>query len=187
MTRGGDGASVGATGVVLTGFMGAGKTAVGRRLAGILGWAFVDTDDLIVAAAGRSIPAIFASERETGFRRREREAIASLAGRAKIVVATGGGAVTDPENAARLRAIGPIVWLRARPATLLSRVEEGADRPLLDGAVTREARLAHIEALLADRESAYARADRVVDTDALDEAACAEAVLRALDRKREEP
>jgi shikimate kinase len=101
--------------MVLTGFMGTGKTAAGRVLSASLGFRFVDTDDLVRERAGMDIAVIFEREGEAGFRRREREAIASLAGREGLVIATGGGAVVDPENAAALRRLGPIVWLRARP------------------------------------------------------------------------
>ncbi|MGA2443205.1 MAG: shikimate kinase [Tepidisphaeraceae bacterium] len=81
--------------IVLTGFMGSGKTTVGPLVAGRLGWSFVDVDDVIAAEAGTSIPEIFKREGETEFRRRERAAIASLARGEELVLALGGGAVED--------------------------------------------------------------------------------------------
>ncbi|OGP86924.1 MAG: hypothetical protein A2Y95_07440 [Deltaproteobacteria bacterium RBG_13_65_10] len=166
--------------VVLTGFMGTGKSAVGRALARRVGWKFVDTDNLIRLRARRSIPDIFERDGEAGFRALERAVIGRLAGRHGLVVATGGGAVTDRENVQRLRALGPIVWLRATPKTILDRVGSGDDRPLLAGARTPRARLHRIGALLARREAAYAAADVAVDTDAGDSERISLEVLRAI-------
>ena len=84
--------------IVLIGYRGSGKTSVGRLLADRLGWAFVDTDDLIESQAGTSIADIFATEGEAGFRAREREAIAKATQDARRVIAVGGGAVTDRRN-----------------------------------------------------------------------------------------
>jgi len=161
--------------------MGSGKTAAGKALAARLHWAFVDTDDLIRREAGSDIPAIFAREGEAGFRRREREAIARLAGRSGLVVATGGGAVADPENAAVLRGLGPLVWLRARPETILARVGGGEERPMLAGARGREAMLRRIGKLLAERAAAYAAAGLVVDTDGIGPEETARAILDGLE------
>lgn len=84
--------------IVLTGFMGSGKTTVGPIVAERLGWNFVDVDDVIAAEAGTTIPEIFRSEGETEFRRRERTAIASVARREGLVLALGGGAIEDAET-----------------------------------------------------------------------------------------
>lgn len=168
--------------VVLTGFMGTGKSAVGRTLARRLGFVFVDADDLVRAQAGRDIPALFEEEGEAGFRKRERSAIASLAGRDGIVLSTGGGAMTDPENVSVLRKLGPIVLLRASPETILRRVGGGGDRPMLGPARTPESRLRRIRELLEARREAYARADVAVDTDRLGVAEAAAAVVEALER-----
>jgi shikimate kinase len=153
--------------VILTGFMGTGKTEVGQRLARTLGWAFVDTDALVEAAAGRSIPAIFAGEGEAGFRARERDAVAQACRRPATVIAVGGGALLDPENRRVLLAAGPVVCLRAAPREILRRVGGTQDRPLLRGDATESdgERLARIEALLAARQPIYALVPHAIDTD----------------------
>ncbi len=155
--------------IVLAGFMATGKTQVGRRLARVLGWRFVDTDALVEAAAGQPVAAIFAEEGEQGFRARERAAIARACAMPATVVAVGGGALLDPANREALRAAGPIVCLRASPREILRRVGSARDRPLLSGPAVRSdaERLARIEALLAERAPVYACATHVVDTDGL--------------------
>lgn len=121
-----------ATNIVLVGLMGSGKTAVGRIAAHTLGFDFVDTDHLVIEAAERSIPDIFATEGEEGFRRRETAALKSLAGRDRTVIATGGGIVTRPENLELLRRLGFVVWLDAGIETLRRRTAHSQDRPLLN-------------------------------------------------------
>ena len=150
--------------IVLTGFMATGKTEVGRRLARLLGWTFVDTDGLVEAAAGRSVKDIFATDGEVRFRALEREAVAQACGMPDAVIATGGGALLDPDNRRRLAAAGPIVCLSATPEEILARTGNGSSRPLLAGAAGREERLARIRSLMADRAPAYAVAAHTVDT-----------------------
>src|SRR5690606_27386423 len=101
-----------ATNIVLAGFMGAGKTTVGRLVAHRLGWPFVDADDEIVARAGMSIPEIFARYGEAHFRQIEREVCAELARREHTVIATGGGALVDETNLKTMLASGLVVCLR---------------------------------------------------------------------------
>ena len=155
--------------VILAGFMGTGKTEVGRRLARSLGWTFVDTDALVESAAGRSVSALFAEEGEPVFRAREREAVAQACTLNATVVAVGGGALLDPENRRRLLAAGPVVCLRASPRELVRRLGTARDRPLLngDGTASEQERLARIESLLAERAPVYALATHAVDTDGL--------------------
>jgi shikimate kinase len=157
------------TRVILAGFMGTGKTEVGRRLAQSLGWSFVDTDALVESAAGRSVAAIFADEGEAAFRARERDAIEQACTMTAAVIAVGGGALLDPENRRRLLAAGPMVCLRASPEELMRRLGLARDRPLLngDGTASTEERRARIEALLAERAPVYALATHAVDTDGL--------------------
>ena len=150
--------------IVLTGFMGTGKTVVGRRLAERLALPFVDLDDAIEAAASMAIPEIFASEGESGFRRRERELIASVTNRGSCVVATGGGAVLDPENVRNLRTGAFLVCLVAEPAVILQRLGADARRPLLQSSD----RLARIRELLEQRGPAYAQADLSIETSRAD-------------------
>lgn len=115
--------------VTLAGYMGSGKTTVGRLLAERLGWTFVDTDALIEARAGRSIPRLFAEEGEEGFRALEAQVIREVARGDRQVIATGGGAAVDPANRLALALAGPLVLLEASPETLWARVS-GSDRPL---------------------------------------------------------
>ena len=147
----------------LVGMMGAGKTAVGRALAARLGRRFVDTDREIERAAGMSIAALFDREGEPAFRAREAQAIEKVAG-SPVVAALGGGAIAQSGAARRLAATGTVVYLRARPETLVDRLADAGDRPLLDG-LDRPERLARLRELLEKREAAYATARLAVDTD----------------------
>ena len=118
--------------IILVGFMGCGKSSIGRRLANRLGHRFLDSDELISSRAGRSISELFASEGEEGFRSRETEELRGLAGSTGIVLATGGGAVLDPVNREILRELGLVVWLHADPETLFERATRSRKRPLLE-------------------------------------------------------
>lgn len=143
--------------IVLVGFMGAGKTTVGRHLASILGWDFVDLDDQIVERAGKSVAAIFREDGEPAFRAAEREAAVALAPRRFVVIAAGGGAFTKPDTRAALSADALTVWLRCALPALLRRIADDGSRPM---AGSRET----ISALLTEREPLYRLADLVVDT-----------------------
>ncbi|MDY0004371.1 MAG: shikimate kinase [Polyangia bacterium] len=150
--------------LVLVGPRGAGKTACGRLAAGALRVSFVDIDSL-VEARGRSISEIFAVEGEAGFRRVEREEILGLEPPAEAIIATGGGAVLDPDNRPRLAALGTVVWLRAAPEILAARVA-GSGRPRLWG----QDDLAEAQGLSEAREPLYrSLAVHSVDTGALSE------------------
>jgi shikimate kinase len=159
--------------LVLVGLMGAGKTSVGHRCAELLGRPFVDTDELVVAAAGVPFDELWATEGEAGFRARERVAVADAAASpAPLVIAGGGGVVLDPDNRRLLRGSGLVVWLEASPAVLASRLADDDSRPLLAGGdrVTTLTRLGDT------RAPAYeAAADVTVDTEgrAVDEVAAA--------------
>lgn len=117
--------------VFLVGLMGAGKTTVGRLLARRLKARFVDTDHELTASTGVSIPTIFEIEGEAGFRRREAEVIQRLSREENIVIATGGGAILDPENRRCLHERGKVVYLSAAPETLHERTRRDTARPLL--------------------------------------------------------
>lgn len=168
--------------VWLVGMMGAGKSAAGSALARLLGVGFVDTDAQLEREGGREISEIFAEEGEEGFRARERAAIDALAGK-PLVVALGGGAIAQPGMRERLAATGTIVYLRARPETLLERIGDAADRPLLAG-LDRPRRVARVRALLAQREPLYSSAQVVIDTDGRSARDVASAVVRELDIER---
>lgn len=120
--------------IFLIGLMGAGKTTVGRALARERGLSFVDSDHEIVARCGVSIPTIFEIEGEAGFRRREAAMIDELTQRQGIVLATGGGAVLDPDNRQRLKTRGTVVYLHALPHELWLRTRHDRNRPLLQTA-----------------------------------------------------
>lgn len=137
--------------VFLVGPMGAGKTTLGRQLAAVLGYSFVDSDHEIEARTGADIPWIFDVEGEEGFRRREAQVIDDLTRRQHIVLATGGGAVLRPENRAALHDRGFVVYLSASIDQLLVRTARDRNRPLLQ---TDDPR-AVFERLLAAREPLY--------------------------------
>ena len=148
--------------IILSGFMGTGKTAVGKRVAKRLGWRFVDVDQLIEATAKMPIPRIFSERGEAVFRRLERRCIARVIHGREQVIATGGGAFVDPQNRSRLRACGPVICLTAQPGAILQRVGRRLDtRPLLHGSAKP---LTRIRTLLAQRAKAYAQADVTIDT-----------------------
>lgn len=141
--------------VVLTGFMGTGKSTVGRRLAERLGFDFVDTDSVITERHG-PIPRIFEELGEGAFRRLEREVAAELAERTELVIATGGRMMIDADNAHRLGSTGAVIALTATLDTVYARVggEDAArTRPMLAGSDVR-GRLAE---LMAERAEAYER------------------------------
>jgi shikimate kinase len=118
--------------IILTGFMGTGKTTVGRLLAQRLQRPFTDTDDLIVARDGRAVADIFAQDGEAAFRAWERTVALELAQQDGLVIATGGRLMLDEENAAALSASGQVFCLTAVPQTILARVQDDARRPLLN-------------------------------------------------------
>lgn len=149
----------------LIGMMGTGKSAVGRLLAERRGVCFYDLDEVIESATGKTIPELFDSRGERGFRAIEADTLREIAGVEPGVVATGGGAVLREVNVETMRASGTTVLLRAAPAELTARLAGSADRPLL--AVPDQ--FLRIAELLEIRAQAYERAaDVTVDTDGLD-------------------
>ena len=153
--------------ITLTGFMGCGKSSVGRCLSELLCCPFMDLDVVIEESQGRSIPDIFAAEGEAAFRQMEVEALSRIIEaqqlRGNVVVALGGGAVMTPECAELVRKKTHCIYLRASVDTLVSHLEnEAAGRPMLQGASLRS----RIEELMALRSSTYeATAHDVIDTD----------------------
>ena len=146
----------------LVGPMGAGKSAVGRQLARQLHLEFVDSDEEVEKRTGVDIPFIFEKEGEAGFRKREARVIDDLSQKDGIVLATGGGAIMDPQNRNNLGARGLVVYLHTSVDQQLSRTRKGRDRPLLDNDDPR----AVLETLMAAREPLYREiADLTVDTD----------------------
>lgn len=139
--------------IILTGFMGTGKSTVGRLLAARLGGVFVDTDALIEERDGRLIADIFAQDGEAVFRQMETAVAQELAERRGLIVATGGRLMLDPVNAAALGAHGRIFCLTATPEEILARVMGNGIRPLLN--VPDPA--ARIRQLLAERQAGYSQ------------------------------
>jgi shikimate kinase len=147
--------------VYLIGPMGSGKTAVGRRLAGLLGLKFIDSDAEIERRTGVDIRYIFEKEGEPRFREREREVIADLTALDGVVLATGGGVVLDAANRERLASTGTVVYLQASIDTQLQRTHRGRNRPLLLAGDPRET----LERLIATRRPLYEEiANITVDT-----------------------
>ena len=156
--------------IFITGFSGSGKTEVGKHVAQRLGWRFVDTDDEIARAVGKSIEAIFSEMGESHFRKLERECLAEVASGECQVISTGGGIIMDEQNRQTMAQNGAIVCLEARPATILERLSAERDsgrgpvvRPMLEASDPPE----RIRALKAERQSNYALADWTVHTDHL--------------------
>ena len=148
-----------ATRVALVGLSGAGKTAVGRALARRLGWDAIDTDALVEAAAGSSVAEVFAREGEAGFRARELAALeAALSGDGAMVIAAGGGIVTQPRALERLLGSCCVVWLDGPDSLLVGRLGTAGDRPLLAGSPA-----AALARLREERAGLYARAHLRVD------------------------
>ena len=173
--------------IVLVGLMGAGKSAIGRRLASRLGMPFVDADTEIERAAGCSISDIFELHGEAAFRDGERRVIARLLARPAHVLATGGGAFMDAGTRAAIRESGISVWLRADLDLLVSRVSRRSNRPLLAGGDPRTI----LQRLMDERHPTYAEADVVVDSMDGPHEQTVEAVLSAVgahvESRRREP
>lgn len=145
--------------VVLIGFMGTGKSSVGRRLAYRLGTPFVDTGERIAASTGMSVPTILETRGESFFQQLESRVLVDAL-RDGAVVATSASAVMNPTNEARMHAAGSVVCLTADVEIILVRTGDAIVRPALDP----EMRRARITRLLAERADAYGRADLCIDT-----------------------
>jgi shikimate kinase len=147
--------------LALIGFMGAGKTSVGRLVAEQLHFDYLDTDDLIVSRTGRTIADIFKTDGEPAFRALERQVVAELATRTKTLISTGGGLPVNPDNLASLKTHALVVCLWASPEKIWERVKNQTHRPLLQDADPQK----KIRDLLAAREQFYKQADVLVNTD----------------------
>lgn len=162
--------------ILLIGFMGSGKSTVGRLLASHLGFRFVDTDTLIVEAAGMPISEIFATRGEAAFRDLETETLKSLGAREHLIIATGGGIVVREGNIPLLRQTGFVVELKADEETIFARVSRNTQRPLLQTENPR----ATIAKLVAERAPLYeAAAEFSIDTTTKTHAQVAEAIIHA--------
>lgn len=147
--------------IVLVGFMGTGKTTVGRLIAERLSWRFADTDKLIETRAGKSIPDIFQQEGESAFRKLESAICGEVGAWRHTVIATGGGVWIDPANREKLGATGFVVCLRAPLEQIEARLAADRSRPMLDGPNRHQ----RIIDLMNTRQAAYATIPRAIDTD----------------------
>lgn len=149
------------TNIALIGFMGTGKTTVGRLVAEQLKFESLDTDALIEQRSGKKITEIFAQNGEPAFRQLEAQLVEELAGRTKTVISTGGGLPTNPANLVSLKTHALVICLWASPEHIFSRVREQTHRPLLNDPDP----LGKIRNLLAAREKFYKQADVLLNSD----------------------
>ncbi len=146
----------------MIGPMGAGKSAVGRQLARLLHLEFLDSDEEIESRTGVDIPFIFEKEGEEGFRKREVKVIDELSRRDGVVLATGGGAIVDPESRSRLGARGFVVYLHTSVNQQLERTRSGRERPLLESSDKQQV----LQGLMEERDPLYREiSDLIVETD----------------------
>ena len=165
--------------IILIGFMGAGKSTVGRELERLGGMCLIDLDSVIVQLAGHSIPEIFAAEGEERFRDYEAAALRSLVGVHRTVIATGGGIIGREENWKIMHQLGPVVYLRAAWVTLRRRLAGSQGRPLADAGLE----LPQVEELWRRRLPLYEQADISVDTDDLNAPEVAMSILQKIGRR----
>ncbi len=147
--------------LALIGFMGTGKTSVGRLVADLLRFDYLDTDELIQSRTGRTINDIFARDGEPAFRALEQQVTGELSTRERTLIATGGGLPTRPANLASLKKHALVVCLWASPEKIWERVKNQTHRPLLHGPDPQT----KIRDLLAAREQFYRQADVLINTD----------------------
>ena len=174
---------LGGRSLYLVGMMGSGKTSTGRPLAEQLGYGFVDADAVIEQAAGCTIPEIFERDGEAGFRDLENQVLNAISQRHSLVVATGGGVVTQPENWGLLHS-GIVIWLDVVPEQLMERLRaDSTIRPLLQ----TEDPEAALNALLAERRALYAEADLTVVIQQETPAEVADGILQLLPTLLKDP
>jgi len=166
--------------IVLIGFMGTGKSSVGKTLARKLGRSFVDVDMWIETSQKRKIKDIFETDGEAYFRTLEKEAIRIISRQTGSVITTGGGVVLDAENRRLLKETGVVIALLAKPETIYERVKNSQHRPLLQGAD----RLSEIQSLLESRKGFYQEADLFFETDGKTSAEVAENIMGALETQK---
>lgn len=163
--------------IVLAGFMGTGKTSVGRELSDKLGYSFIDTDVLIEEREGMPISLIFKKQGEEHFRKIESDVVAEISAKKNVIIATGGGVIKNKQNVDHLRRRGVMFCLTAGPEIILKRVMlEGGKRPLLDV----EEPLNEINKLLEEREEFYKQADAFIKTDFITPAETADEIISLL-------
>lgn len=168
------------TNLVLYGFMGAGKSSVGKRIAELHQMEFVDTDAIIVDLEGVSIDEVFQSRGEQAFRTRERDIVKDVAKGNQCVIATGGGVPLDPRNIEALEEKGVGVLLMVSAPDVVARLKGADDRPLLKGGME----VGRVQSMLAQRRDAYGRIRHRVDTSRLSVDQVAAKVWQIFERER---
>jgi shikimate kinase len=165
--------------IYLVGFMGTGKSAVGKELAGQRKMRFADLDQLIEAREKREIAEIFAKDGEAYFRRMEKQTLAEISQKQDYVVSCGGGIVLDPDNIRMMKTSGIVICLQASPETILKRTRKFRHRPLLNVANPEE----KIISLLNERAPYYAQADITLDTSEIPVKEVVRQALEYIDKK----
>jgi shikimate kinase len=166
--------------LILIGYRATGKTTVGRILAARLGWTFTDVDECIESVFGGSIADIFSKEGETGFRNREANALRSLSGQNRSIIATGGGAILRHENRTLLHSLGFVVWLESGPETIWARLQSDPTTASRRPNLTATGGVEEVRELLKVREPLYREtADFVINSDEISPEAVATAILSA--------
>jgi shikimate kinase len=164
--------------IVLIGLMGSGKSAIGRTIAKKLGRRFIDTDRFIERKFGKTVPEIFESENEETFRTIEKETVKKVSQYVGIVIATGGGAVKNPENFKVLKESGWIIALYASPETLYKRIAGKKVRPLL---LNQKDPVKVLEDIFNERKTMYAQADFQISTENKEIDEIADEIISLLD------
>lgn len=150
--------------IVLIGFMGAGKSKIGRLLAKKIGWTHVDTDDNLFKRTGKPAGVYLREAGEKQFRKLERDVIAEVSALDKTVISTGGGVPLNDDNMADLKRNGTVVWLKASPEIILGRLGDIKTRPLIDP----KDPVNSVRERLSARVPFYEKADHIIDTDNID-------------------
>lgn len=171
--------------IFLTGFMGAGKSRIGRQLAVIMDWPFKDSDKLIESEQGKSVKEIFEQDGEEVFRKLEKEMVKRLAAdEYPAVIALGGGALLDTETFNRIMKGGLLIYIKSAPQTIYDRVKNSEKRPLLKAMAGQEL-LERIELLMDQRAAVYEQAHLIFDRDGLEADEAANKIYQAILKLRE--
>jgi len=160
--------------IVLTGFMGSGKSAVGKILAEKLGLGFFDTDAILEENNNCSISEMFSQFGEKVFRQMERDAVKLVSGLDGVVISTGGGVPLNKDNIADLKKNGLIIYLHTAPQEIYNRVKHNQNRPLIKKMLNP---LGEIKKMLSERKSAYENCDFMVNTEGINPSQVAEIIL----------
>lgn len=167
--------------VFLIGYRCSGKSAVGAELSQRIGWRFLDTDNLLVEAAGKSIKEIVEEKGWQTFRRMERVLLERVLSRDFSVIATGGGIVIDPDNVRQMKASGTVVWLRATAETIKSRMQDDVSTDDFRPSLSEKGTVEEIEEVLAERQPLYEKSmDFFMHTDKISVEMVCNGILRKL-------